>query len=268
MIKSLTPFLLLAFFACKGTDGNQPRRELKPNSPAAQLKELVSQYPDSLLLTESLVQLYRDSGWYDQAIAETKRVLAKDSSNNRFWRIQAILQLENEDTLPAIASFEKAFQLQPDIPAVIALATVYAQTKNKQALALSDLLLKQYGTLADKEAYFIKGLYYTYNNEKQTAIHWFDEALKTSITFTDAYREKAIALYDMGKYEEALAVLNKAITLNNSFDEGYYYKGQCLEKLHQPDEAMDAYNLALMYSPDYTEAKTALQRLQAGTPAK
>lgn len=268
MIKQLTPFLFLSFIACQGNEPKQSTPTFKPDSPEASLKALVSQYPDSLLLTETLVQLYRDSGWYDQAVAETNRVLKKDSSNNRFWRIQAILQLENEDTLQAIRSFEMAFRLQPDIPATIALATVYAQTKNKEALTLSDRLLQEYGTLADKEAYFIKGLYYTYNNNKQTAIHWFDEALKTSITFTDAYREKAIALYDMGKYEDALAVLNKAITLNNSFDEGYYYKGQCLEKLHRPDEAAEAYDLALMYSPDYTEAKAALARLKTSTPAK
>ena len=77
----------------------------------------------------------------------------------------------------------------------------------------------------------------------------------------DAYREKAIALYDLSRYKEALAVLDKAVTLQNNFDEGYYYRGKCLEKLNRIEEAIESYQSALMYSPDYTEATEALQRL-------
>ena len=78
-----------------------------------------------------------------------------------------------------------------------------------------------------------------------------------------AYREKGIALYDLGKYEEALAVLNKAVTLQNNFDEGYYWLGRCFEKLNKPKEAFEAYKMALLYSPDYMEAKETLAKLQS-----
>ena len=77
----------------------------------------------------------------------------------------------------------------------------------------------------------------------------------------DAYREKAIALYDLGNYEEALQVLEKAIKLRNNFDEGYYYKGRCLEKLNRTPEAIDAYQMALMFDTAYIEAKDALGKL-------
>ena len=79
----------------------------------------------------------------------------------------------------------------------------------------------------------------------------------------DGYREKAIALYDLGKYAEALAVLDKAITLQNNFDEGYYYSGKCLEKLNRIPEAIQSYQNALVYDPDYVEAKEALNKLTA-----
>jgi superkiller protein 3 len=78
-----------------------------------------------------------------------------------------------------------------------------------------------------------------------------------------AYREKGIALYDMGKYEDAITVLDKAVTLQNSFDEGYYWLGRCLEKLNKPNDAIEEYKTALMYTPDYVEAKEALERLKA-----
>ena len=78
-----------------------------------------------------------------------------------------------------------------------------------------------------------------------------------------AYREKGIALYDMGKYEDAVIVLDKAVTLQNNFDEGYYWLGRCLEKLNKPNEAIEEYKMALLYAPDYVEAKEALERLKA-----
>ena len=74
-------------------------------------------------------------------------------------------------------------------------------------------------------AYYIKGLYYSAVNNGSKAIEWFDKSLSISFTYMEAYREKAIALMHMNRYAEALAVLDKAITIQNGFDEGHYYRG-------------------------------------------
>ena len=63
------------------------------------------------------------------------------------------------------------------------------------------------------------------------------------------------------KYTDALVVLDKAITLQNNFDEGYFYSGKCLEKLNRIPEAIQSYQNALIYDPEYIEAKEALKRL-------
>lgn len=77
----------------------------------------------------------------------------------------------------------------------------------------------------------------------------------------EAYREKAIALYDLQKYTDALQVLQKAVKLNNRFEEGYYYMGLNFEKLGKKEEAIESYETALIYAPDYIEAKDALAKL-------
>jgi tetratricopeptide (TPR) repeat protein len=77
----------------------------------------------------------------------------------------------------------------------------------------------------------------------------------------NAYREKAIALYDQAKYEDAIKVLTKAVTLQNKFDEGYYWLGRCFEKLNNNKDAVESYKNALLYNPDYVEAKDALGKL-------
>ncbi|CAN5896384.1 hypothetical protein BH11BAC4_BH11BAC4_09040 [soil metagenome] len=230
-------------------------------SEEKKLKDAITKYPDSLLLKENLVQYFRDNGNYFNAIKTIDEAIKKDSGKARLWDIKATLHFEDADTVNSIKAFEKAIDLFPDPQYIISLGTLFAQTKNPLALQMADALLIGSKANAGKEAFFIKGLYYTYINEKQKSIVFFDKCLSLNYTFMDAYREKAIALYDLGKYEEALVVLDKAITLQNNFDEGYYYSGQCLEKLNRKTEAIQAYQNAIICDPNYIEAKDALAKL-------
>jgi len=227
------------------------------------LKDSIAKFPDSLLLKEQLVQYYRDNGYYDKALATTDEALKKDSLNARLWDIKATLNFENEDTLGAIAAFEKAVSIVPGPEYLMSLGALYAQTKNAKALAVSNLLAKIENGKTAKESVFIRGLYFSYTGDKAKAISFFDQCLAMDYSFMPAYLEKAIAQYDLGKYEESVKVLDKAVTLQNNFDEGYYWRGRCLEKLNKPAEAIEEYRTALMYSPDFTEAKEALARLHA-----
>ena len=225
------------------------------------LKDSVALFPDSLLLKEQLIQFYRDNEDYDKAIVVVTEALSKDSLNTRLWDIKATLHFENEDTLNAIRSFETALQINPSPRFYILLGSLYAQTKKIKALDMADALLQTKLPETEKEAFFIKGLYFNYTGEKIKAIGFFDKCLALDHMHMFAYREKGIALYDLGKYDEAITVLDKAVTLQNNFDEGYYWLGRCLEKLNRPADAIEEYKTALLYAPDYIEAKEALARL-------
>jgi len=266
MKKKMIPVLAAALLlAC-----NNKEEEKKTDLPAPMLtgkeqalKDSITKFPDSLLLREQLVQYYRDNGQYDKALVSTNEALQKDSLNARLWDIKAVLHFENEDTLDAIRAFENAISILPAPEYLMSLGSLYAQTKNAKALLVADLLAKPQNGNTAKEALFIKGLYYNYSGNKAKAISLFDQCLAMDYTFMFAYREKAIALYDQGKYADAVKVLDKAVTLQNNFDEGYYWRGRCLEKLNKPADAIEEYRTALMYSPDFTEAKEALIRLGA-----
>ena len=130
------------------------------------LKQLVEKYPDSLLLVEKLIEHYRDNGVYDSAILITDKAIKKDSDVAELWDIKATLYFENGDTIKAIKAFEKAITIYPLPGYVISLGTLYAQTKNPKALTLADALIVADKTRAEKEAIFIKGLYYNYNGDK------------------------------------------------------------------------------------------------------
>jgi tetratricopeptide (TPR) repeat protein len=257
--------ILIASVALTIACNNKDKEKEAPPSAKINREKLlvdsVAKFPDSLVIKEKLIQYYRDSGYYDKALSSADNFLKTDSLNTRLWDIKAILHFENGDTVNAIRSFEKAVSIVPAPDYMISLGSLYAQSRNRRALTVADLLLKDKNADAGKEALFIKGLYYNYTGDKAQAISFFDKCLSMEYTFMFAYREKAIALYDLGKYEEALKVLTKAVTLQNNFDEGYYWRGRCLEKLGKFDEAIDEYRTALVYSPDYTEAREALVRL-------
>ena len=256
--------LLITITACNNQDHTKKDKEIPvQSSPAREkiLKDSIAKFPASLFAREKLIQFYRDSEDFDKAIATVNETLLIDSLNDRLWDIKATLHFENDDTLNAIKSFETALRINPSPRFFILLGSLYAQTKNKRALDMADFLLQAKIADTDKEAFFIKGLYYNYTGEKIKAISFFDKCLNLDYNYMLAYREKGIALYDMGKYEDAITVLNKAVTLQNKFDEGYYWLGRCLEKLNNPNEAIEEYKTALMYSKDYIEPKVALERL-------
>lgn len=250
-------FLVLFTFSCKE---KKESTEVKPQTKEEVLISEHKLHPDSAIITEDLIQFYRDNGETEKALKLVDQTISSDTANERLYSIKGTLYFEDDDTLAAVKSFENAVRLSPDEDYLISLGTLYAQTKNERSLKIADIILQNFPQ-SQKEAYFIKGFYYNFTGNKTEAIKYFDKCLEISFTFMQAYREKAICLYDLKKYEQALQTINKALTIQNNYDEGYYYKGLILEKLNRKNEAAEAYEFALMYDPDYTEARNALSKL-------
>ncbi len=226
------------------------------------LKSDIKLFPDSLLLKENLIQYYRDNSNDSVALATTNDLIQKDSSNARLWHIKAVLLLEMEDTINAIPCFEKAIDILPSSSDIIYLGMVFAHQKNNRAITLANNLIELFNDQYLKESLFIKGLYFSNTNNKTTAINYFEQCISTSYTFMEAYREKALAYFELKKYNEAIAVLTKATTIKNKYDEGYYYLGKCYEKIKNWEMARDSYQRALLYNPENEEAAEALELLQ------
>jgi len=249
---------LITTAACRNSERSD--KPADTTSKETELIRLADSNPDSAMLKENLLQYYREAGNYDKAIAYVNGVISKDSINPRWWDIKGTLHIEDADTVNAIRSYENAIAIFPDPQYVMSLGILYAQTKNNRSLEMADALLVSKAK-AEKEAYFIKGIYFSAVGDKKKALGFFDQCLKESYTYMPAYIEKSIILYDIGQVEDALAVLDKAVTLQNNFEEGYFYRGRCLEKLNRIPEAIESYQQALYYDPSYPEAKDALSRL-------
>lgn len=129
------------------------------------------------------------------------------------------------------------------------------------ALEMADALLMAPKANAQLQALFVKGLYYSTTGNKTKAIDFFNKCLSIDYSFLFAYREKAICFYDMGKYLEALKVLELSLAVKRTNEEAYYWMGRCFEKLNKKEEAIQNYRLALQFDPEYIEAKDALGKM-------
>ena len=249
--------ICICLTACNNATNNID--EVTMQSKEKLLRDSIAQFPDSLLLKENLVQYFRGNGNFGQAISETEKFIQKDTTNSWLWDMKATLYFETGDTVNAIKAFEKAISIDAQPEYLMSLGSLYAQTKNPMALAVADTILKT--PKASKQALFIKGLYYSYTGDNQKAISFFDNSLALDYRNVMAYREKAICLYNIANYKQAIESLDKAVALQNTYDEGYYWLGRCYEKLNQPKEAAISYQTALQIDPGYAEAKEGLARV-------
>lgn len=262
MIKNI--FLLLTvtsiyLTACNNISTNTQQASVPTEEK--QLRDAVTLYPDSFVLKENLIQYFRNNSNFGQAIIETEKLIQKDSSNARLWDIKATLYFEKADTINAIKAFEKAIAIDAQPEYIMSLGSLYAQTKNSLALVMADGLLQAPKAKAAKQALFIKGLYYNYTGDNEKAISFFNNCLALDYTNIMAYREKGICLYNVAKYKQAIQTLEKAVALQSTYDEGYYWLGRCYEKLNLPKEAVLNYQTALEIDHSYAEAKDALAKL-------
>jgi tetratricopeptide (TPR) repeat protein len=257
-------FCLIYIFLLSSCNNDNEKSVLKHSTELSledSLKIKIKKFPDSLALVANLAAYYLDVKNFDASLSLINRAISKDSNDAELRDYQSIIFLAKSDTMQAIKSLEKAIDIFPNPQYLIGLGALYAQTKNSMALVMADALLGASKAGAEKEAYFIKGIYYSYLNEKEKAIPFFDKCISIQYTFMDAYLEKAIALYDLKRYSEAATVLEQAVTLQNNYDKGYYYLGRCFEKMNKIDDAVEAYEMALHYDPNYIEAKDALAKL-------
>ena len=68
--------------------------------------------------------------------------------------------------------------------------------------------------------------------EKAAAMKLFDKAIELDPTYAEAWNNKGVSLFHLGKYEEALEAFDKAIGINPEYIQAQNNKITALEKLN------------------------------------
>jgi len=129
--------------------------------------------------------------------------------------------------------------------------------------------------LADNTTLISKGdaLMYVYKDKAGalTDLGRYNEALTTVnaglVQFknsTGMWNNKGYVLYKMGRYNEAADAYTQAVTIDPSYVKGWINKGNALTQAGRFQEAADAFNTALTLDPGNQDATTGLAAAQKG----
>jgi Flp pilus assembly protein TadD len=72
-----------------------------------------------------------------------------------------------------------------------------------------------------------------------------DKAISLDQNYSDAWSKKSLVLYNLERYEDALLASTRASSLNGNDVTAWYIKGVCLDELGRSDEAQVAYGKSL-----------------------
>lgn len=246
--------------------GNKPEETKSVSSPLPasekKLRDDIAAHPDSPALRRKLIDYFVETGDYASAVSENDKLLQQYGNQPGLLDEKGRLSFLKGDTVTALKTYETLVKIMPDEPQFrISLATLYAQTGNPLALPACDSLIRNYSGEADLQGYFIKGLYHAQVKESEKAVQLFDSCISMQYNFSDAYREKAIALNNLSKHLEAAKTLELQLTIDPGNEEAYYWLGRTFEKLNQKEQAVKNYRRAVQFDPGYAEALDALARL-------
>ena len=229
------------------------------------LKVCVRKFPNNPLFARRLSETYVQTGRSKEALEQYDKLLSENSEDFESWYEKGMLLAETGDTVNAIQALERSFVLQPIQLSGLALANLYAETKNPNTLLVCDALLKRDTAHEAIDPVFIKGIYYNNIHEPDRAIEQFDECIKRDWKFTEAYIEKGITQFQQKNMDAALKTFELAATVSNTYPDAYYWQGRCYEAIGKKEDALNNYVRALSLDKSFVQARQGIERLRSGT---
>ncbi|KAL8260177.1 hypothetical protein R6Q59_028130 [Mikania micrantha] len=89
----------------------------------------------------------------------------------------------------------------------------------------------------------------------------YTQAIKKDPSNPTLYSNRAAAFLNLVKLQKALIDAETTISLNPSWDKGYFRKGCVLEAMERFDDALDAFRIAAQHNPQSTEVSRKIKRL-------
>lgn len=173
--------------------------------------------------------------------------------------VLAQIEATKGDTATAIHILEKYLAGNPgDYQAAQQLGDWLSQTNDpravaryRQAFTLDTSNVKPIGDI---------GNFYERRGKINEAKAAYYECVLRDPDYTDALVATGKILYCQDSVLKALRQFNLAIKTRPNSAEAYFQKGLCLEQLHQKDSARQAFGQALVFRPDYQQAKAGFER--------
>ncbi len=206
--------------------------------PAAQQSLLAS---DNLIIRKALAEALYSTDASMEAMPEVKKVLVKDPKNNAFWKMQYALSEKISDQKSGLSADSALITLEPtniDSRKRYS-AWLISQKKNAEAFPIVVELTKLEATKS--EHWKTASILATTLDKKTETILFLEGYLKLNTTDLPAVIRLGEQYYGVSRFDEALAMYRKALTINAQ-PEGFPYDhyAELVIKKGQTDEVIKA----------------------------
>ncbi len=225
------------------------------------LKTAAGKFPDHLHTLLKLSEFQLIVKQHSDALSTLDKILQRDPQNAEAFYMAGRVALDKGDTTAAIASLQKSVRFDAtNEDAWMFLGRIFASRKNPLALQYLDNVLRLDST--NLEAREFKGAFYKRRGEFDKAFQIYRDIVLRNPDYSNAYFDMGMIYLEMDSLSKAYDHFNIAVKTDQLFVKAYYYRGLCSEMQGNADAALADYRQANGMSPDYKEAKEALERLE------
>ncbi|MGH7727157.1 MAG: tetratricopeptide repeat protein [Candidatus Eiseniibacteriota bacterium] len=239
------------------------------------LEKALAKDPNNLEAKALLAQAYFKKGGVEGR-AKASSLLNEIEATGTFppeaWRIRGIIQYESKEYRNALASFAKAPKLEPIDQFRVADSFRRLAAETPDSLAKMPLwqsadsvyarIVEGDSTSADgKKAQFERGRVAWFRKDYAGGVAQLDRAIALDPTNGEAYYYKGLCLRQMGDDEGAIAAMKKAVELSPKRGDWWLQLGATYDKAKRDDEAVAAFRTAAEVDTVGTTRAIALQQL-------
>jgi tetratricopeptide (TPR) repeat protein len=239
-------------------------RQGRPADALAPLDHALGLAPDTVTIIADRALAAERLGRLDQALADLDRLLALQADHAGAWVVRGRILRAQDRPADSLDSFERALTYQPALPEALhgrshALAALGRAT---EALGGYDQALRASPGMVD--AWLGKGNVLLTLKEAEQALTCFDRALtlietspsgQSSVqTHAHALCFRADALRVLGRHDEALAGIDRALELLPDDADAWIGRGRILLEMRAFEDALTCYDHALRWRPDDAKA--------------
>lgn len=197
---------------------------------------------------------------HTEALATIDRVLRREPQNADAYFMAGRVALDMKDTLRAINLLKKSVQFDAENGDCWQfLGRIYSNQNNPAAIQCFDNALRVDSTdLASRE---FKAAFYKQRGDFDKAFEVYRDIIVRNPDYSNAYFDIGMIYLEMDSLQKAYDHFNISIKTDPLFVMAYYYRGVTAEQMGNRDAALADYRQANKMSPDYPEAKEALERM-------
>lgn len=230
-----------------------------PKSAHEQLETAIRLNPGLSDAHLRLGELYsRDNSTLDQAINAYTDAIKYNGNNATAYYYRGLL-LENKDKLvEAEADFRRALELQPGLVNARQHLGLVLLREGKGTEALQEIQTAATQDRSSSEIQTNLADIYRLGGDYNKAVSIYTEALRLKATNQDALYGRALAFYNLTRYDAGIADADRLVTLNPKYPGALVLDGKYQTQTGRLDEALKSFEQARQLNPNDAEVYTGL----------